>query len=135
MCAYYAQEVGGLPPPASTTSSVIAGRLVRGCDLPAFNGKQVSLLGVLSQLEGTSASVRSVDGMEIPCTLTCAPIASLQSAVIACGEARGNALVNCFRLIPLGGDLDPQKAEKVLSLMHHPGLSDLYTAAAAPPPQ
>lgn len=44
-------------------------------------------------------------GMEIPCSLSCTSTAALQSPVIACGEARGNALVNCFRLMPLGGDL------------------------------
>ncbi|KAL8271915.1 hypothetical protein Esti_004039 [Eimeria stiedai] len=134
MCAYYAPEIAGLPPLAAPHSSLpVAGRLVRGCDLPAFNGKQVSLLGILNQLQGTTATVRSVDGMEIPCSLTCAPTATLQSAVIACGEVRGNSLVNCFRLIPLGGDLDLEKAEKVVCLMQHPGLAELYTPAGAPP--
>lgn len=135
MCAYYAPEAVGLPVVAAPASLPVAGRLVRGCDLAALNGKQVSLLGILIQLQGTTASIRSVDGIEIPCTLACAPTVALQSAVIACGEARGNSLVNCFHFISLEGDLDMEKAEKVLSFMHHPGLSELYTPALLPPPQ
>lgn len=135
MCAYYAPEGGGLPVPAVPASSLpVAGRLVRGCDLAAFNGKQVSLLGILSQLQGTTASIRSVDGIDIPCTFSCIPTVTPQNVVIACGEVRCNSLVNCFRLIPLEGDLDMEKAEKVLSLMHHPGLSEPYTSAQLPPP-
>lgn len=135
MCAYYAPETGNMPIVAAPAPLPVAGRLVRGCDLAAFSGKQVSLLGLLVNLQGANASVRSVDGMEIPCSLSCSSTAALQSPVIACGEARGNSLVNCFRLIPLGGDLDIEKAEKILSLMQHPGLSELYTPAVLPPPQ
>ncbi|CDI84507.1 hypothetical protein, conserved [Eimeria acervulina] len=133
MCAYYPPEAGGLPP-APTANSPVAGRLVRGNELTSCNGKQVSLLGTLVQLQGTVASVRSVDGVEVSCTLACAPTAALQSAVIICGEAQGNSLVNCFRVVPLGGDIDNETADKVLSLMQHPALADLYTAPSMPPP-
>ncbi|XP_026193751.1 uncharacterized protein LOC34624244 [Cyclospora cayetanensis] len=136
MGSYYPSEAGGLPLPGVPSSSLpVAGRLVRGSDLAAFHGKQVSLLGTLLQLQGTNALIRSVDGMEISCALSCSPTAALQSAVIACGEAQGSSLVNCSRIIPVGGDIDAETAEKVLSLMQHPGLSDLYTPAAVPPLQ
>ncbi|CDJ63625.1 hypothetical protein, conserved [Eimeria necatrix] len=137
MCAYFPPDSSsGMPPPAAAASNFpVAGRLVRGCDLPAFSGKQVSLLGTLLQLQGSVAAIRAVDGLDISCTLACPPTAALQSPVIACGEAQGTSLVNCFRLIPLGGEIDKEAAEKVLAYMQHPGLQDLYTPAPVPPPQ